>query len=102
MKELIEVPAPHEIEQAPESAILGVLEYALLVAGTSLMLEHPSIGRISECYEGRVPGRQVLMAQLIFDRCTELSELIGWYRHSHPRELTDAGDRDDIGTGQPL
>jgi len=31
----------------------------------------------------------VLLAQLIVDRCSELSELIGWYRRSCPRTLTN-------------
>lgn len=89
MKEIIEVPGPHEIQDAPETAILAVLEHALLVAGTSLMVEHPPIGQVCECYEGRVPPRNILLAQLIVDRCTELSELIGWYRRSCPRALTN-------------
>jgi len=82
MKGIIEVAGLHEIEDAPQTAILGVLEHALLVASTSLMVEHPSIGQISETYEGRVPPRNVLLAELVVDRCTELSDLIGWYRRS--------------------
>ncbi len=34
MKTLIEVPAIHELEQAPETGILGVLEHTLLVAAS--------------------------------------------------------------------
>lgn len=89
MKGLIEVAGLHEIEDAPQTAIMGVLEHALLVASTSLMVEHPSIGQISETYEGRVPPRNVLLAQLVVDRCTELSDLIGWYRRSCRRTLAD-------------
>jgi hypothetical protein len=89
MKGLIEIPDVHEIEDAPQTAILGVLEHALLVACSSLMVEHPSIGQVSECYEGRVPPRDVLLAQLVVDRCTELSDLIGWYRRSCARALTN-------------
>lgn len=89
MRGLIEVPDVHEIEDAPETAILGVLEHALQVGSTSLIVEHPPIGALSECYEGRVPPRNVLLAQLIVDRCSELSELIGWYRRSCPRTLTN-------------
>ncbi len=89
MKGIIEVAGLHEIEDAPQTAILGVLEHALLVASTNLIIEHPSIGQISESYEGRVPPRDVLLAQLVVDRCTELSELIGWYRLSCRRVLTN-------------
>ena len=88
MNGLIEVPSAHEIQDAPETAILGVLEHALQVAGMSLIVEHPPIGRVSECYEGRVPPRDVMLAQLIVDRCTELAELICWYRRISPRALT--------------
>jgi hypothetical protein len=89
MKGVVEVPDSYEIEDAPQTAILGVLEHALLVARSSLMVEHPSIGQVSECYEGRVPPRDVLLAQLVVDRCTELSDLIGWYRRSCARLLTN-------------
>jgi len=102
MKQLIEVSGPHELEQAPEMAILGVLEHVLLVASTSLVVEHPAVDRISECYEGRLPPRNVLLAQLVVDRCTELGELIGWYRRSCLRVLTGQPDGDDIGAGLPL
>jgi hypothetical protein len=102
MKQLIEVPGPHESEQAPETAILGVLEHLLLVASTSLIVEHPAVDRISECYEGRLPPRNVLLAQMVVDRCAELAELIGWYRRSCPRVLTGHADRDDLGEGLPL
>lgn len=102
MNGIIEVTGPHELQDAPQNAILGVLEHALVVAGTSLMVEHPSVGRVSECYEGCVPPRQILLAQLIVDRCTELRELIGWYRRSCPRVLTDYLDRDDIAEGLPF
>lgn len=89
MKGIIEVPGLHEIEDAPQTAILGVLEHTLLVASSSLMVEHPSIGQVSECYEGRVPPRNVLLAQLVVDRCAELSDLLGWYRRSCARVLTN-------------
>jgi len=102
MKEFIEVPGPHEIQDAPETAILGVLEHALLVAAASVMVEHPAVNRISECYEGRLPPRNVLLAQMVVDRCTELGELIGWYLRSRPRVLTGQRDEDDIGAGLPL
>lgn len=102
MKQLIEVSSEHESEQTPETAILGVLEHVLLVAAASVMVEHPVIGRVSECYEGRLPPRQVMLAQLLVDRCTELDELIGWYRRSCPGVLTGQPDGDDIGAGMPL
>jgi hypothetical protein len=103
MKGLIEVPRAPEIQDAPETAILAVLEHALLVASTTLMVEHPPIGQVSECYEGRVPPRNVLLAQLIVDRCTELSELICWYRRSCPRALTNHSLlADDFGEQEPF
>ncbi len=88
MKELIEVPRLHEIRDIPETAILSVLEHALLVGSSSLIVEHPPIGNVSECYEGRVPPRTVMLAQLIVDRCKELSDLICWYRRSCAQLLT--------------
>lgn len=102
MRQLIEVPGLHEIQDAPETAILGLLEHALLVASTSLVVEHPAVDRISECYEGRLPPRNVLLAQMVVDRCTELSDLISWYRRSCARESAGAADRDDIGEGLPF
>jgi hypothetical protein len=94
MKSLIEVPALHELEQAPETGILGVLEHTLLVAAASLAVEHPSVGQLDICYEGRVPPRAALLAQLVVDRCTELSDLIGWYRRSCCLAVPD-GDAED-------
>ena len=96
MKTLIEVPAIHELEQAPETGILGVLEHTLLVAAASLGIEHPSVGQLDICYEGREPPRGALLAQLVVDRCTELSDLIGWYRRSCCRGFPD-GDVEDPG-----
>ena len=93
MRALIEVPGLHELQDAPETAVLGLVEHALLVASTSLMVEHPAIGRIGECYEGQMPGRQVLLAQLVCDRCAELSELLRWYRRSCERVLTEDAAR---------
>jgi hypothetical protein len=89
MKTLIEVPATYELEQVPETGILGVLEHTLLVAAASLAIEHPSVGQLDICYEGREPPRGVLLAQLVVDRCAELSDLIGWYRRSCCRGFPD-------------
>lgn len=90
------------MQGAPEPAVLLLVEHALLVDSTSLKVEHPAIGRIGECYEGQMPGRQVLLAQLVCDRCTQLSELLRWVRRSCERVLTDAEERDDIGQGLAL
>lgn len=77
---MVELPSIGEIEDAPETALLSVLQYALGVAAVSLAAEHGAIGRMSECYEGRVPGRHEMLAQQIVDGCTWLSEQIHWYR----------------------
>jgi len=96
MHTIVEVPDHYEIEDAPEIAVLTVLENTALVARISLLGEHPPIGRLAECYEGRLPPRQILLAQLIVDRCSELADLIGWYRRSCPHLLSNHPDSDDI------
>jgi len=103
MLDIVEVPRPAEIEDAPQTAILAVLEHALQVASTCLVVEHPCVGQLGECYEGRVPPRQYLLAQLIVSRCSELSELICWYRRSCPRALCNHRmSKDDIGEDEPF
>jgi hypothetical protein len=103
MPELIELPRPAEIEDAPQSAVLAVVEHALGVASTSLLVEHPCLGQLGLCYEGRLPPRQSLLAQLIVDRCTELSELIRWYRRSCPRALANPRlSKEDQGEDDPF
>lgn len=102
MNGIIEVPGALEIEDVPQSAILAVLEHALQVASTCLVVEHPCLGQLGECYEGRVPPRQTLLADLIVERCAELSSLIEWYRRSCPRSLPYRVDRDDFGEDQPF
>jgi hypothetical protein len=91
MCDLIEVPSTGEIEDAPQSAILSVLEHALGLAGSCLEVEHPCLGNLGECYAKRLPPRQQLLAQLIVDRCAELSRLIDWYRRSCPRSSLRGG-----------
>lgn len=102
MNGMVEVPRTAELEEAPQSAILAVLEHALLVGRTCLIVEHPCIGQLGECYEGRLPPRYSLLAQLIVDRCSELSELIGWYRRSCPRSLTHQRDDDELAEDEPF
>lgn len=89
MCDLIEVPGVGEIEDAPQSAVLSVVEHALAVASSCLEVEHPCLGQLEECYEGRLPPRQLLLAQLIANRCRELSGLISWYRRSCPRAFAN-------------
>jgi len=103
MLDIVEVPSPSEIEDAPQSAILAVVEHALQVASTCLLVEHPCLGQLGECYEGRLPPRQVLLAQLIVSGCSELSELIGWYRRSCPGTLTHHRmSKDDLEEDNPF
>lgn len=91
MCDLIEVPGVGEIEDAPQSAVLSVVEHALAVASTCLQVEHPYLEQLGENYERQLPPRQLLLAQLVVDRCRELSGLIGWYRRSCPRALAHGG-----------
>ena len=103
MLDLIEVPRAAEIQDAPQVGILAVLEHALQVASTCLVVEHPCLGQLSECYEGRLPPRQYLLAELIVSRSSELCELIGWYRRSCPRALTNHPmSKDDKGEDDPF
>lgn len=91
---LVEEPNESELVDAPQAALLGVLEHALRVAATSLSVEHPPVGHMAECYEGSLPPRREILAQLIADQCTELSGLICWYRRSH-RRLTKSDSPDE-------
>jgi hypothetical protein len=91
---LVEEPNESELVDAPQAALLGVLEHALRVAATSLAVEHSPVGHMAECYEGRLPPRKEILAQLIADQCTELSGLICWYRRSH-RRLTKGDSPDE-------
>lgn len=103
MCDLIEGPAAGEIEDAPQSAVLAVVEHALGVASTCLEVEHPCVGQLGECYEGRLPPRQMLLAQLIVDRCRELSGLISWYRRSCPRSTARGGrSMGELGEDDPF
>lgn len=102
MSGMVEVPGSAELEDAPQSAILAVLEHALLVGRTSLIVEHPCVGQLGECYEGQLPPSYSLLAQMIVDRCSELSELIGWYRRSCPRSLTHQRDNDEVAEDGPF
>ena len=103
MCELSEVPAAGEIQDAPQSAVLAVVEHALGVASTCLEVEHPCVGLLAEQYEGRLPPRQMLLAQLIVDRCRELSGLITWYRRSCPRSALRGGrSMGELGEDDPF
>jgi hypothetical protein len=95
MNRIVEVPSVYEIDDSPQIAVLAVLEHATLVARTALLNEHSAIGQLGFAYEGRLPPRQILLAQLIVDRCSELVDLIGWYRRSCPHMLGKAPDTDD-------
>lgn len=103
MTDLIALPCVEEIEEVPQSAVLAVAQHALAVARNSLIAEHPYLGVLGECYEGRVPPRQVMLANLVVDRCAELESLIGWYRRSCPRALTNKlVGKDDQGEDEPF
>lgn len=102
MNRIVQVPSVYEIDDSPQIAVLAVLEHAMLVTRTALLNEHAAIGRLGFAYEGRLPPRQILLAQLIVDRCSELVDLIGWYRRSCLHLFTKSHDADDPSDGSPF
>jgi hypothetical protein len=80
-----ELPSTDHLCESPQLAILAVLQSALRVTGQVLDIQHPELDCPAYLQDDSVTDD--LLAQLIVDRCRELSELVTYYRRVlHPEE----------------
>lgn len=78
-----ELPSTDHLCEFPQLAALALLQANLRVAGQVLGIQHPELG--SQQLLRDPPDPDELLAQLIIDRCRELSELVTNYRRVlHP------------------
>lgn len=78
-----ELPSTDHLYEAPQLATLALLQANLRVAGQVLGIQHPELGSLQPLRDP--PESDELLAQLIIDRCRELSELVTKYRQVlHP------------------
>lgn len=92
-----DLPSTDHLCQAPQLASLAVLQAALRLATQVLDIQHPEIGALPDLAADGDSAVDSILAQLIVDRCRELSELVTCYRlNLHPparrRTVTDFGD----------
>jgi hypothetical protein len=89
-----ELPSTDHLCESPQLATLALLQASLRVSGQVLDIQHPEID--SPAYTRDDPPADDLLAQLIVDRCRELSELVTYYRRIlHPeRPSACANDHD--------
>jgi len=81
-----ELPSTDHLCESPQLAILAVLQSALRVTGQVLDIQHPELDSL-DSVENEL-ATDDLLAQLIVDRCRELSELVTHYRRVlHPEKL---------------
>lgn len=73
------LPYPDDIRAAPELSAVAVLDTALAVARTALLVHNPEIADLGENFQARAPPLCSALAALLVARADELSELIGWY-----------------------
>jgi hypothetical protein len=79
------LPSTDHLCEAPQLACLAVLQAALRITGQVLDIQHPEIGSLRVLMAAG--DTDSILAQLIIDRCLELSELLTCYRlalHSPP------------------
>jgi len=75
------LPSTAALLDAPQLSSLALLELALLVVPRDLDLHDNSLGSLSDLLRDPPPNLVAsLLAQLICDRCRELSQLISAYR----------------------
>jgi hypothetical protein len=89
-----ELPSTDELGMSPQLAALALLQASLRVSGQVLDIQHPELD--SPTYMQDDPCTDDLLAQLIVDRCRELSELVTYYRQVlHPdRTRLNSFDQD--------
>ncbi len=73
-----ELPSTDHLYESPQLAILAVLQSSLRVTGQVLDIQHPELDSLDSVETEVVTDD--LLAQLIVDRCRELSELVTHYR----------------------
>ncbi len=75
------LPSPAALIDAPQLSSIALLELALLVVPRDLDLHDNNIGSLSHLLEDPPPNLAAsLLAQLISDRCHDLSTLTAAYR----------------------
>lgn len=80
-----ELPSTDHLCDAPQLAVLAVLQASLRITGQVLDIQHSGLD--SPSYMQDDPCTEDLLAQLIVDRCRELSELVTYYRQVlHPEK----------------
>jgi hypothetical protein len=89
-----ELPSTDELGMSPQLAALALLQASLRVSGQVLDIQHPELDSPSCMLDD--PCTDDLLAQLIVDRCRELSELVTYYRQVlHPdRTRLNSFDQD--------
>jgi hypothetical protein len=82
---LPDLPSMIALADSPQLASMALLQTALRVVSTSLDLYHPGLGSVKQVARDEHAWPPSLLAQLIADRCHELSDLIAAYRIAlHP------------------
>lgn len=91
-----DLPSTDHLCMSPQLAVLATLQSNLRLAAQVLDIQHPELGRLADLFPD--PDADSLLAQLIIDRCRELSELLLCYRFAlHPPSQTrvDFGSDDE-------
>jgi hypothetical protein len=88
-----ELPSTDHLYESPQLAALALLQANLRVAGQVLGIQHPELGSLHPLHD--LPDPDELLAQLIIDRCRELSELVTNYRRVIHPERPLRGTFDD-------
>ncbi len=72
------LPSTSELCVSPELAALAILQASLRVTSQVLDIQNPEAGTLAALTPD--PDAEAIVAQLIIDRCRELSELVSSYR----------------------
>jgi hypothetical protein len=88
-----ELPSTDHLCDSPQLAALALLQASLRVSGQVLDIQHPELD--SPSYMQADPCTDDLLAQLIVDRCRELSELVTYYRQLLHPERPNPCDNDN-------
>lgn len=84
------LPSTNHLCESPQLAVLATLQSNLRLAAQVLDIQHPELGSLPDIFPD--PDADSLLAQLIIDRCRELSELVLCYRlalHPHSEYQVD-------------
>jgi hypothetical protein len=93
---LTELPSMIALADSPQLASLALLQTTLRVVSTSLDLYHPDLGSVLDVARDSSGWQPCLLAQLIFDRCRELADLIAAYRIALHPPPSDSFHDDDL------